>query len=50
MGHVHVSTLDALVVFAYVLIMGALWRAAAAILSQKDDKVGSIGKAMSLAY
>ncbi len=51
MGHIHVSALDALVVFAYVLILGALWRALAVRLASKGSgKSASIGQAMSLAF
>lgn len=49
-GHVHVSAVDALVVFAYVIIIGAIWRAVAAKLATRDGRAGEIGKAMGLAY
>lgn len=51
MDHVHVSALDALVVFAYILIVGALWRSLAAMLAARGDgKLASVGQAMGLAY
>lgn len=43
--HVHVSALDALVTFAYVLILGFLWRMLAAYWADN-----AVGKAMSNLY
>lgn len=51
MEHVHVSAMDALVVFAYVLIVGALWRAMSAFMAARGEgKMASIGQAMALAF
>jgi hypothetical protein len=48
--HVHVSALDAVIVFMYVLIVGAIWRLAAAHLAQYDGAAGRIGEAMGTLY
>lgn len=48
--HVNVSALDAVIVFTYVLIVGAMWRLVAAHLSQYDGLGGQIGKAMGVLY
>lgn len=51
MEHLHVSAVDALVVFAYVVIIGALWRALAARWAANGDgKLAFLGQAMNLAY
>lgn len=43
--HVHGSALDALVMFAFLIIIGAFWRLGAARLSEKP-----IGRAMAFVY
>lgn len=43
--HIHLSALDAIVTFVYVLIIGTLWR----IMTLKVHNT-SAGKAMALAY
>lgn len=48
--HVHISALDAVIVFGYVVIMGMLWRLAAAHLAQKDGNWRTIGSAMAVIY
>ena len=45
MSHLHVGALDALVVFAYLLIFGFLWRTAAAKLADRP-----LGQAMAFIY
>lgn len=45
MSHLHVGALDALVVFAYLLIFGFLWRTASALLADRP-----IGEAMAFIY
>lgn len=41
----NVSTLSALIVFAYLIVFGFLWRTASALLSDRP-----IGKAMGFIY
>jgi hypothetical protein len=48
--HVHVSALDAVIVFLYVILIGALWRVVASHLSQYDGPAGEVGKAMGFLY
>lgn len=49
--HVHVSALDAMSTFLYVIVMGFLWRLASAHLAKStNDNVSSIGKAMATIY
>ena len=43
--HVHLSVIDALKTFAYVLVLGTFWR-----LAQIRFKNASFGQAMALAY
>lgn len=43
--HVHGSALDAMVMFAFLIIIGALWRTTAIKLSDR-----SIGRAMAFVY
>lgn len=45
--HVHVSAMSALIVFAYIIIFGFLWRALSAHLAAKDS---AVGKAMAYIY
>lgn len=45
MPHVHASTLDALTVFAYLIIFGAAWRSVAGQLSERP-----IGQAMAFVF
>lgn len=45
MFHLHVSALDAVTTFAYVIIVGFVWRMIAAKLAESP-----IGKAMSALY
>lgn len=44
-AHVHIGALQGVIVFAYVLIFGFMWRLAAALLA--DSRVG---QAMSWLY
>lgn len=49
--HIHVSAIEFLIVAAYVVIFGFLWRAAAAKLGSSDsESVSTVGKAMSTIY
>lgn len=48
--HVHISALDAVIIFAYVVIIGTIWRLAAAHLAQKDGNWRTIGEAMAVIY
>jgi len=43
--HVHLSVIDALKTFAYVLILGTFWR-----LAQIKFRNSSLGQAMAFAY
>jgi hypothetical protein len=45
--HVHASTLDALTVLAYLIIIGAIWRTTAATL---DARGSAFGQAMQFIY
>lgn len=45
MPHIHASALDALVVFAYLVIFGFIWRFLSARWSERP-----VGKAMAFIY
>lgn len=49
--HVHLSALEAMETFLYVILMGFLWRLASAHLAQSDNETASaFGKAMATIY
>jgi hypothetical protein len=51
MPHVHVSAVDALIVFAMVALIGLAWRLTAARLVAKGGEGGSgLGEAMAVIY
>lgn len=50
MNHEHVSALDALSVFAYIIIFGFLWRSASAELAERGGHLATVGKAMGFIF
>lgn len=49
--HIHLSALEAVATFLYVVCVGFLWRLLSASLAKSDnDSVSSVGKAMATIY